>query len=219
MVRSNSKNSQRSHWLLFLYLVVFIAISGSLLGLLSSYFHNKAADTSAPDKAVVAAENKQQTLVQEQSEPEASVSISKNPLLHVRQQQLKIYFNQAVAMLHAKKYELSIVALHKVLEIDPKMPEAHINMGFSLLGLKKPKAARDFFLTALELDDTQLNAFYGLALSYAELTEYQSAIGAIVSYIHLSPSNEPYIDIAHKKLRAWRQVVSEQEQKPTLSEG
>jgi len=216
---TNSNNSRRSHRVIFLYFIVFIALTGSLLGLFSEYFNNKSLLSVDFENRLAGQETKQEEALQNQSEAAASVDINHDPLLHAKQEQLKVYFNQSVIMLHAKKYQLSIVALHKVLEIDPKMPEAHTNMGFSLLGLKKFGASRDFFLTALALDDSQLNAFYGLALSHAELLEYQSAIGAIVSYIHLSPDNEPYVNSAHKKLQTWRQAVSEQEEKQAPSEG
>ena len=43
-------------------------------------------------------------------------------------------FTQGVVMLHAKQYEHALTAFHRVLALDPAMPEAHVNAGFALLG-------------------------------------------------------------------------------------
>ena len=66
-------------------------------------------------------------------------------------------FNEATVMLHAKQFEHALTALHRVLELAPKMPEAHVNMGYAMLGLKRFAAARDFFSGALELRPAQAN--------------------------------------------------------------
>ena len=45
-------------------------------------------------------------------------------------------------MLHAKQYEHALHAFHRVLELDPAMPEAHVNAGFALLGMNsRPRRA------------------------------------------------------------------------------
>src|SRR5262249_15795863 len=75
-------------------------------------------------------------------------------------------FSQGVVMLHAKQYEHALTAFHRVLELDPTLPEAYVNSGFALLGMGEAGAARDFFASALELRPRQLNAYYGLAVAY-----------------------------------------------------
>lgn len=201
-----------SHWSIFFVVVIFIAVAG--------YFFEQFSTRTYPEPSVESSlpltgetQKTAPLLVKETPQKEAAftIDIDKNPLQHVRQQQLKVSFDQAVAMLHINRYDMAIVALHKVLAIDPKMPEAHTNMGYALLGLQRTAAARDFFMTALELDDKQLNAYFGLALSHAELEQYHSAIGAMVTYIHLSPDSGPYQEKAHKKLQAWRDKVVENE--------
>jgi tetratricopeptide (TPR) repeat protein len=74
-------------------------------------------------------------------------------------------FDAAVVMLHARRYEEAATALHRVLAYAPKLPEAHVNMGFALLGLARLKEAHDFFEGATALAPTQANAYYGLALA------------------------------------------------------
>ncbi len=205
------------HWSVFFLVVIFIAVAGYFFAQFSERsYRNKETPNSVQLKDQLTG-NEQAAAESVKPEKTAAepavvkIDIDKNPLQHVRQEQLKVSFQQSVAMLHIQRYDMAIVALHKVLAIDPQMPEAHTNMGYALLGLKRTAAARDFFMTALELDDNQLNAYFGLAESYAELDQYHSAIGAIVAYIHLSPDSEPYLEKAHKKLQAWRDKVAENE--------
>ena len=104
-----------------------------------------------------------------------------DPAGHVRQMQRDEFdarFRQAVVMLHARQYEHAVTALHRALEISPEIPEAHVNMGFALLGLQRHAAARDFFQSALELRPRQLNAYYGLAVAHERLGDAAAARGA-----------------------------------------
>ncbi len=101
-------------------------------------------------------------------------------------------FNEGVVMLHAKEYKHALTAFHRVLEIDPKMPEAHVNIGFALLGLDKPKAAADFFDTATVLRPDQMNAYYGLGEALNLLGDKLGALQSMETYLHRSPKDDPY---------------------------
>jgi thioredoxin-like negative regulator of GroEL len=50
-------------------------------------------------------------------------------------------FQQAVAMLQAGEFEFAVTALHDVLAVYPALPEAHVNMGYALLGLGEAESA------------------------------------------------------------------------------
>jgi len=129
-------------------------------------------------------------------------------LEHQRRMQdaeVKQRFEQAVAMLHAKQYDHAIVALHRVLEIAPAMPEAMVNMGFALLGLNRADDARGFFLAAVELRPTQANAYYGLAMAEEQRNDLPAALGSMRSYLHLSPADDPYRAKARSALWEWEQ--------------
>lgn len=106
-------------------------------------------------------------------------------------------------MLHAKEHDHAITALHRVLELAPRMPEAHVNMGFALLGARQPAVARDFFLSAIELRPAQVNAYWGLAESLELLCDYDGAKGAMRSYIHLTDAADPYLPKARAALWEW----------------
>lgn len=112
-------------------------------------------------------------------------------------------FQQGVVMLHAKQHEHAVTAFHRVLELDPAMPEAHVNMGFALIGLERYSAARDFFESALALRKEQLNAYYGLAVALDGLRDRPGAIGAMRTFVHLSGSTDPYVRKAHAALWEW----------------
>jgi tetratricopeptide (TPR) repeat protein len=127
-------------------------------------------------------------------------------LEHQRQMQdreLGQRFEQAVVMLHAKQYDHAITALHRVLELAPRMPEAHVNMGYALLGQARPDAARSFFDAAIELNPRQANAYYGLALAYEAQQDYESALGAMRTYLHFARSDDPYAAKARSALWEW----------------
>jgi tetratricopeptide (TPR) repeat protein len=112
-------------------------------------------------------------------------------------------FEQAVALLHAKRYDYAITALDAVLLMAPDMPEAYVNMGYAFLGLEEYAPARNAFEKAIDLRLEQTNAYYGLAIAYEGLEDYEAALGAMRSYIHLSPPDDPYLTRARAALWEW----------------
>lgn len=108
-----------------------------------------------------------------------------------RAAEVKRRFDEAVAMLHAGQHEHAVTALHRVLALAPRLPEAHVNMGFALMGLKRAAAARDFFDSAIELAPQQANAYYGLALAWEAQGDLRMALGAMRSYLHLARDERP----------------------------
>jgi len=132
-----------------------------------------------------------------------------DPEQHMRQMQtseIDVRFQQAVVMLHAKRYEEAITALQRLLVLAPRLPEAHINMGFALLGLKQFGEARKAFETAIEIRTTQANAYYGLALALKGMNDGEGAVGAMRSYIHLSAADDPYLNNARATFTEWEKA-------------
>jgi tetratricopeptide (TPR) repeat protein len=107
------------------------------------------------------------------------------------QDEVTLRFNQAVVMLHAKEYEHAITALHRVLVLAPQLPEAHVNMGYAMLGSKRNSEARAFFDRAIDLRPDQANAYYGLALAWDAAGDRAMATGAMRSYLHLARQESP----------------------------
>ncbi len=117
--------------------------------------------------------------------------------------QIEERFQQAVAMLHAKEYEFAIKALQRVIELAPRMPEAYVNTGYALIGMEDYKTAADFFGSAIELKPYQANAYWGLAVSMEKQGELDAALGAMRTFIHLSPPNDPFLRQARSALWEW----------------
>lgn len=122
-----------------------------------------------------------------------------------RAREIDTRFKQGVVMLHAKQYDHALTAFHRVLELAPKLPEAHANMGYTLLGLERYQAAHDFFLSAIEIKSSQANAYYGLALALEALGDLPGAKGAMRTYIHLSRPDDPHVRKAQAALWEWEE--------------
>jgi len=120
-----------------------------------------------------------------------------------RQMEIHQRFQQGVVMLHAKRHEHAATAFHRVLELDPALPEAHVNMGFALIGLERYAAARDFFETATALRREQANAYYGLAVALDALHDRKGAIGAMRTFVHLGKRDDPHWRKAQSALSEW----------------
>lgn len=113
-------------------------------------------------------------------------------------------FRQGVLMLHARQYEHAAVAFQRVLDLEPRLPEARVNMGFAMLGLGRADLAEDFFRAAVDLRPTQRNAYYGLAESLDTLGDRPGAIGAMRTFVHLSPADDPFMRKARSALWEWQ---------------
>lgn len=129
------------------------------------------------------------------------------PLVHqtdAKAREVERRFKESVVMLHAKQYEHALTALHRVLELAPTMPEAHVNMGYTMLGLMRFAAARDFFSGAIELRPMQANAYYGLALALDAQNDRARALGAMRSFVHLARPDDPFVRKARAALWEWQ---------------
>lgn len=129
-----------------------------------------------------------------------------------RAEEIKARFEQGVVMLHAKQYDHALTAFHRVLELAPEMPEAHVNAGYALVGLKKYPAARDFFEAAAALRPNQVNAYYGLAIALEGLGDKAGAVGAMRTFVHLSKPGDPYVRRAQSALWEWETALAEERQ-------
>lgn len=136
---------------------------------------------------------------------------------HVREMKRKEIderFQQGVVMLHARQYEHALTAFHRVMQLAPALPEAHINAGFALIGMKRYREAHDFFEGATALRVRQANAYYGLAIALEGMGELPGAIGAMQTYLHLTAADDPFRRKAEAALWEWREALRERPAKP-----
>lgn len=123
------------------------------------------------------------------------------------EEEIRQRFNQGVLMLHAKQYEHALTAFHRVLQLSPEMPEAHVNTGYAMMGLGRYSVARDFFEGAIALRSDQLNAYYGLAEALEAMNDLPGAIGAMRTYIHLSPDSDKFKRKAEAAVWEWEAKI------------
>lgn len=140
--------------------------------------------------------------------PDSSQSVPVSGSMEVADPELVRRFQEGAMMLHAKRFEYAATAFHWVLQRAPQMPEAHVNMGFAMLGLERFDVARDFFNAAINLRSTQVNGYYGLAVALEGLKDMGGARGAMRTFIHLSPADAKFLPKARAALWEWEQSVA-----------
>ncbi len=131
-------------------------------------------------------------------------------------------FQQAAVMLHAGQHEYALAALERVLDLAPDLPEAHVNTGFALLGLERPQLAERHFETAIALRPEQVNAYYGLALAREAAGDLDTALGAMRTFVHLSPPDAEHLRRARAAIWEWearRNAAPEPKVNPDPQEG
>ncbi len=89
----------------------------------------------------------------------------------------------------------------------PGVPEVYVNLGFAYLVLEVPDAARKSFEKAIELRADQPNAYFGLAESFEKLDDLEMALGAMRSYVHLTPEDDPYRRRAMAAVWEWQTAL------------
>jgi tetratricopeptide (TPR) repeat protein len=135
--------------------------------------------------------------------PQVAAAASQDHARQMRLAEVDRRFSSGVVLLSGRNFDLAASEFHRVLELAPKMPEAHVNMGFALLGSRRYAVAKDFFSAAIDLNTGQLNAYYGLALALEGLDDLPGARGAMRSYIHLARADDPYVTRANAALWEW----------------
>jgi len=118
-------------------------------------------------------------------------------------QLLQQRFDQAASLLHAGQFAYAITALDQVIKIQPRLPEAYVNLGYAYLGLKEYQTSAGAFSRAIDLRAEQINAYYGLAEALEGMEDYEGALGAMRSYVHLSPPDDPYVSKARAAIWEW----------------
>lgn len=117
-------------------------------------------------------------------------------------------FQQAVTLLQHGQYDYAMQGFHDVLEIAPDLPEAHVNMGYALLGLERFDAARSFFDTASNLRPDQANAYYGMAVAFEGLGDLRQAAITMRTFVHIADEDDPYRRKAEAAIWEWEAALA-----------
>ena len=121
-------------------------------------------------------------------------------------------FQQAVAMLQAGHHDYAVAALTEVLAIHPSLPEAHVNMGYALLGLGDTSAAAGYFERASDLRPSLHNAYYGLALAERGNGNDTAALAAMQAYAHIADPDDRHLPRAQAFI--WELQATLEEESP-----
>lgn len=127
----------------------------------------------------------------------------------MRKAEIEQRFARGVALLNEKKFDAAASEWHRVLALAPQMPEAQVNMGFAMLGAARYAVARDFFDTAINLNTSQFNAYYGLAMALEGLGDVPGALGAMRSYVHLNKAEDTYLVKARAAIWEWEAALAQ----------
>jgi len=146
-----------------------------------------------------------------QPDPAPAASAATNDLGGARERLLHQRFQQAVALLQHGEYDYAVQGFHEVLEIAPDLPEAHVNMGFALLGLEQFAAARGFFDSASNLRPSLSNAYYGLAVAWEGLGDLRQAEMAMRTFVHIADENDPHRRKAEAAIWEWEAAIAARE--------
>lgn len=163
------------------------------------------AASSSPRDTGVAVEARAEQVPRQESAPRIDPHV--DPLRHQQVSKLAeidTRFRQAIAMLHAGRHAEALVALDRVLALDARIPEAHVNRGYALLGLGENVAAFGAFETATELQPAQANAYYGIAIVQEREGNLEGALGGMRTYLHLSQDKAyDQIHVARARSAIW----------------
>jgi Flp pilus assembly protein TadD len=129
-----------------------------------------------------------------------------NPLLQM-QTRLNRLFGEGTSALAAADYSLAANTFARALEIDPDLAEAHVNLGFALLGLQQVNAAKSEFNLAREINPEQANLYYGLAMVHEHEQEFRQAVLAMQTFLHLAEEAHPFVRKATAAIWEWNEQL------------
>lgn len=95
------------------------------------------------------------------------------------------------------------IAFDEARVINPHIAEAHINLGFAYLAMKRTRDAAGAFDRALTIDPAKVNAYYGLGSALEAEGDRTGAIGAMRSFVHLTAADDPFRRKALSALWEW----------------
>jgi len=100
------------------------------------------------------------------------------------------YFENGVEYLRQGRPHEALVSFNAATYLRPHVPEAFVNIGYSHLEMDQHEDAASAFAHALEINPSQTNAYYGLAIALEGLQRLEEALGAMRTFEHLLPQNE-----------------------------
>jgi len=129
---------------------------------------------------------------------------SRAPPRVLEQLPLEEAFTQALVHLGNGREKQAITEFEVLIRRAASIPEFHVNLGFALLAERRLAEAREAFVRAIDLRPSQANAYYGLAVVADGLGDSRAAIGAMRTFVHLAPAQQPHIPRARAAIWEWQ---------------
>lgn len=117
-------------------------------------------------------------------------------------------FERAVVALQSRQPVAAERELRAIIARHPHLPEAHVNLGYALLGQGRSGQALEHFERAIDLRPGQANAYFGLAEALEGVGDLPAALGAMRTWIHLVPSDDRRLPRARAALWEWQAALS-----------
>jgi hypothetical protein len=112
-------------------------------------------------------------------------------------------FAAGITFLRLGDAHSAVQAFETARKANPHAPEVYANLGFAYLELDQPAASRAVFERASAIAPMQANVYFGLAEALDGLGDTEGAMGAMRTYLHLAPDNDPFRRRAMSALWEW----------------
>lgn len=112
-------------------------------------------------------------------------------------------FARGIEAMRLGDAQTAATAFDEARAINPHVADAHINLGFAYLAMKRHAEATTAFDRALTIDPKKINTYYGLAAALEATGDRKGAIGAMRTYVHLTPETDPFRRKALSALWEW----------------
>jgi thiol-disulfide isomerase/thioredoxin len=112
-------------------------------------------------------------------------------------------FAAGIAFLRLGDAHSAVQAFETARKANPHAPEVYANLGFAYLELNQPAASRTVFERASAIAPMQANVYFGLAEALDALGDTEGAMGAMRTYLHLAPGDDPFRRRAMSALWEW----------------
>ncbi|WP_448191353.1 tetratricopeptide repeat protein [Azospirillum sp. sgz301742] len=100
------------------------------------------------------------------------------------------YFESGVEYMRQGRAHEALVSFNAASHLRPHVPEVFVNIGFAHEALGNHQNAAEAFDRALEINPSQANAYYGLAMALEGMERMEEALGAMRTFEHLLPKDE-----------------------------
>lgn len=113
-------------------------------------------------------------------------------------------FRTGVHLLQVGRPQDAVALFEAARRLRPEVPEVHVNLGYAQLAAADHIAAEQSFRAAIDLRPGQVNAYYGWAEALELLGDLDGAVGAMRTYVHLAPEDDPFRRRAMAALWEWQ---------------